>query len=672
MAPSFLLFNTIIRVKISMFSPLLFFRLAIITMQLTSAILTARPFIETTEFPAQVPDFPEGPIMVNMFSFKPDDVPKTPWSATFRHLGMSVANRVAMDPGPPQTHIPYYSFYKNAQSFQKKYTQKGNQIKQLAEKVLELVKTLDYSPAVQNIWLSKKSELVQECQTLAYQALLEPKKLQDLERYWAIGIWVALEKGKKEDIHSEIEIPGDFNKQVYLETLVTLHHSPAITKAFDHWVNQKSITPRSFGGGLEESLKRAALIGEHEDERTGQPPYPIAKLVSEYLTSPELPQEIDQISRLLGQYREIFKNIEVQSWEGQYAIAIFKHIQNFQSSRTINESLHRALHEEPFWVDFHTFIAKDDIVQYSKKLKRFLSSAKLKSNTELNLYSILKDPLQVHINLHDAIKQLLLKLNTISTERLEYAYRLIIAHAFLRPTLEREILSQDSWDIVFGLQRAWALVYPGLELPHVGVMDYRYSILIKYPHLLAHANWDVFIDDARSVSREFSQRSNRSSLWDKPQRPYDISTYTEAYYHKIMTTMKGSEENRVLYTMGLEMLMHLNSLPNGQEFLLKMLKEDGFKAWVDDAIRAVRSHNQYNWNFWPSLFDPPRENLKLKKFVDALSNILLFQMQQESDHAIFNRWKTDWPTRPIARMKIGRRVYNFSPENWQATWTPLD
>ncbi|EGG10546.1 uncharacterized protein MELLADRAFT_103205 [Melampsora larici-populina 98AG31] len=656
-----------------MFSPLVFLRLALIAMPLFSVVSTARLFIETIEFPGQVPDFPEGPAMVNMFSFKPVNRIKGSWFTDFKKFwGMSKTTRVAMDPGRPQTHVPYYSFYKNAHHFRNEYyTKNGNQIEELAQKVLLLIDTLDYISVPQNIWLNKESKLVQECQEFAYHTLLEPKKLRDLERYWVIGIWVALEKGKKEDIHSEIEIPKDFNKQIYLEILAYLHNSPAITQAFDHWVNQKPVRVRAFGGGLEESLKRAALIGYHEDKRAGQPPHPIETLVSEYLTAAELPQEIDQVSGLLDRFREMFKNIEfeVQSSEGQYTISIFKHIRNFQSSQTINESLHRALQEEDFWVDLHTFVAKYEVVQYSKRLKRFLSNRKLKSNKELDLYSILKDPLQEHINLNDAITQLVLKLKTISKDQLGYAYKLIMAHVFLKPTLEREILSQNTWNVVGGLQRAWALIYPGLELPRVGIMDYQYYIFVKYPQLLAHAKWNAFMNDARYVSLDFSKHAKRETLWNTPEVPYDVSSYTEAYYRQIATTMKGSRAKKVLYTMGLEMLMHLNDLPDGQEYLLKMLEEDEFRGWVNYAIRYVRTHNRYQWNFWPTLFT---ENIKLRQFVNALNEIISFQRHQQDYAEVLKKWMTDWPIRPIVSMSIGRRVFSFDPEYWKGARTPWD
>ncbi|KAH9810246.1 hypothetical protein DFH28DRAFT_1224809 [Melampsora americana] len=449
---------TMMGFKISIFLPLAIFRLSLITMPLFP--VTARPFFDRIGFPTELPDYPEGPIMVDIFSFRPDDVPKKSWSARFKILlGMSGTNRVAMDPGPPQTHIPYYSFYKNAHFFQKKYTQKENQIKELAEKVLKLVDTLDYTSISQKSWLDKESPLVKECQTLAHRALLEPKLLKDLERYWAIGIWVALETGRTGLPYSEIEFPKDVNKQINLEIQFALYHGPTLTKAFDHWVTQKPVINRANGEGLEECLKRAELIGKYEDERQGQVFQPIDKLVSEYLTEPELPQDKDRVSKLLGQFREVFKNMKVHSWEGQYTIAIFRHILNFQSSQIISESLHQALQDEQFWRDLQTPIAQHDVVQFSDILKPFLTRCKLKSNPKLNLYSILKDPSKEDTNLNEAITQMVLELNTISIRKLEFAYKLIMAHTFLRPSLENNFLPTTSPDIIGGLERARSVVF---------------------------------------------------------------------------------------------------------------------------------------------------------------------------------------------------------------------
>ncbi|KAH9810248.1 hypothetical protein DFH28DRAFT_1065093 [Melampsora americana] len=655
------------------------------------SVATASHFYDQIGFPHHVLEFSDGQKIVKMFSFQPDEINVRQGASTVqRFLGMVRASKVAMEPGRPPMRVPYYSFYKSSQKFYQKQSHKGNSIKELASKLLQLISILSDVSVFQSIWLRNNLNLVEECQVLAQNALSNPQNLNDLERLWAIGIWVSLQIGTRENRTSELQIPQFFSKQVILEikatlcefypniimnslldwsfnyiTFCLLDYTPVITEAFDNWVNQKCLTRNR---ALEECLKRAALIGFHEEKHEGQPIsvfHPIEKLVSKHLTDCELPQATQNISNLLSQLCEIFKDMEVQSWEGQYTIEIFKHIMSFSSSSIIVQSFKQVIQDENIWRDFHIPFAKHDIIQLSEKMKPFLTKCKISSKIDMSLYPILKDPLQEHEFFNDAIMKLLRSLKTIPKKQLKNAYQLIMAHELLTPSVEHGLIAAPSWDIVDGLQRSWAVLYPGFTLMNVEVMDYTYYILLKYPHLLAHARWNAFVHDAKKSLKTILSSSSIKTLLEKPHIPYDVSSYGEEYYYKLFTIMKDGND-KVLYTKGLELLMILNDyLPKGPDCLLKMLKEEQFGDWVNLAIGYVRFYFQYAWHHGGKTFG------QLIYFVEALHSIITLQRQGNADGEICAEWRRIWPPKTVARMKIGGYEFYFDPSNWEGSWNPF-
>ncbi|KAH9810247.1 hypothetical protein DFH28DRAFT_504844 [Melampsora americana] len=657
--------------KISRFSPPFFIHMNLIT--LLSFSLAGMHFYDQMGFVDASPAFPDGQKMVNTFSFKSHNDNERSLATTVRQMATSNTRQDSLELSVPSMNIPYSSYYKSAWIFHENQSHKGDQIKELASKVLKLASTLDHKPILQYLWLQENLVLVEECQSLAKNALLEPKKLNNLERLWASGIWLALETGKKPNMSSGLKIPQKLNKQVYMEIQATFYYPTTITQAFDKWVGQRNFNWKEVQGTeVEESLKRAALIGKHEDRCIVNPLsvlHPIEKVISGYLIAWELPQDTQRASDILAQFRDIFKNIQVQSWEGQYVLEIFQHILSFPSSHTIIQSLDQAIQDEEIWRDLHIPLAKNDIIQLSEKMKPFLTKHKISSKGKLNLYSILRDPLQEHEHFNDAIKKLLRILKTMPKEQLKNAYQLIMAHDLLRPSVENELMSTPSWDIVEGLQKAWTVLYPGFKLNNLEVMDYRYYILIKYPQLLAHVRWDAFIHDAQKVSKSLSQASKRKSLWERPQIAYDVSNYTEEYYHKIITVMKGGNE-WVLYPMGLELLMQLYYyLPKGPEYLIKMLKKDEFVAWVDIAIDYVKSTG--NWRHEGKLPCSESQSAQLRYFVATLQQIIRLQVQVNDDIALVAEWSKMCPPRTEACLVSGVNHFGFNPSSWERAWKPL-
>ncbi|KAH9810235.1 hypothetical protein DFH28DRAFT_903222 [Melampsora americana] len=635
-----------------MFSTLFFIRLALITM--SSFSVAVRHFYDRLGFPPTVPDSVGEPITVNMLSFsKSDHVNNEPGIATCKkRFGRKGTSKVSVEPRIPPMNAPYSSFYRNSRIFEKNPSHTGNGIPELAWKVSELINTLNEDTVLQTEWLNSNLELVKDCQELAENALLQPKRLSELERLWAIGIWVALQTGRGGNTEEKTKFLEGCNKQVYLEIQATSYYRPTITKAFDHWVNELQLPMKAHGSGLEEYLKRAALIGEYESERGVQflpASKPIGKLVQTYLTTPGLPQEGERFSKLLGEFGEVFKNTEYGSSEGQYAIAVFQHILQFWSNPGSLFALSMALQDEKLWKNLHISRAKYDLISYSEQLKQFLHNDKLNSESK-DIYSILNDSLKPNTKLNDVIQSMSMQLKSASDPCT--VYRFLMAHDFLEQSLEGQLISKPSWNIVDGLQRVWSSMYPGFKLGNVDVMEYQDHLLLKYPHLLAYAKLNDLLDKTQSVSTKLPE--SFKFIWQKPFEPYDVSYYGEEYYQKIGQMMDLGEE-WVLYPLGLEMLMNLtNYLPNGPEFLLKMLQDHLFGARVHQAMDFVIKYNHYTWLYGK------QQNIELMHFVKSLSSL----NQDE--------WIAQWPKRTLAEIRIGRCVFSVHPtSSVEDSWAPF-
>ncbi|EGG10735.1 uncharacterized protein MELLADRAFT_60279 [Melampsora larici-populina 98AG31] len=201
---------------------------------------------------------------------------------------------------------------------------------------------------------------------------------------------------------------------------------------------------------------------------------------------------------------------------------------------------------------------------------------------------------------------------------LEDPYKLIMAHNHLGHYVEEELTSEEPstnrWDIVDGIQRAWSKIYPGFCLGQEDLMSYNYDIFLAYPHLLAHAKWENFMQ----VTQQFLTSPDAFSrfLWIRPSQPYQASAYDEGYYRNIAAGMSNME---IPYPLGLEMLMHLtNYLPKGPEQLLQLIYKESV------AVRHAISHvmfKEFKWPSWTNHDRSEQEMNEIKHFINVLDKI---------------------------------------------------
>ncbi|KAH9810226.1 hypothetical protein DFH28DRAFT_903367 [Melampsora americana] len=580
--------------------------------------------------------------------------------------------------------VEYNSFFKNAKTIRdlepESSLPKSAAIQNLANKVRTLVHTLPDTPVPQTSWLETNQALVQECQRLSEEALSQPQSLGNLERLWAVGIWTALETGKKEKTKDNIHFTSEY-KQVSVEVQVALHHGEKLTEAFEHWVTRKPVSVEGHDHGLEEALKRAALIGKHEKPRgvqSGQLISQHRRLVSEYLLTHTIPRDPITVERIQVQFREIFKELKAESQEGQYAVDMMQHLLDFWSyDKPKAIAYEQVINDETLTRNINEYLAKRDIFQLSDKLKKVSSRSRSK-----DLYKILSNPSQPPELIKDAINRLLIDLKTVEGENLKDAYNLIMAHDHLGHYVERELLSETpsstQWDMVNFFERAWSQIYPGFRLGYEDPMAYNYEILVKHPHLLAHAKWHYFMQATKQASKE-----PYKSLWDIPSTPYSVSNYGEPYYHKIGRMMSDGRQ----YSMGLEMLMHLsNYLPEGPEYLLDLLtKEPGtFRV----AIEFVTS-GTFRWHSLAGHAKSEQDINELNHFVRVLDTLIQSHSEQDlkrlkaaaahlkqkaksqmgriKNRLLFRKGSPSVPQTEADKLKnLKENMHTFSVEQWRA------
>ncbi|EGG10734.1 uncharacterized protein MELLADRAFT_60280 [Melampsora larici-populina 98AG31] len=271
-------------------------------------------FYDEIGFPLTFHTYQPEDVMVNKLSYS-HELPKTPPTTSRRNFlrgALGRTRQASIDPLNELLPVVYNSFFKTTKTIQDLQSQPSQPvhfgIQKLAEKVLVLVNTLGNQHVPQTDWLKKHEHLVKECQDLAQESLLNPHDLKDLERLWATGIWVALEIGKWGRTDN-IPMPDGLRNQVKLEIQAAWHYGAQFTEAFDHWM-RKEIPTRGHDHGLEECLKRAELIGQHEKEdgyQIGRIRHPTDRMVAEYLSGHTLPREAVLVQGLLAEFQEIFQ-----------------------------------------------------------------------------------------------------------------------------------------------------------------------------------------------------------------------------------------------------------------------------------------------------------------------------------------------------------------------------
>ncbi|KAH9810254.1 hypothetical protein DFH28DRAFT_504988 [Melampsora americana] len=569
----------------------------------------------------------------------------------------------------------YSSFYEAARFFKTRQSHKENAIKGLASRVLELVQRNPDSRSLENL-LQENSDLTERCRSLAIKALSTPQNLTPFERIWVVGILGGLAK-----CNEDIKIPKDLSKQVTLEIQAALHYEAQITETFDEWIKNKKIGLHIFGFRLEELLNRAKIIGEHETKRPpNSPSLSIDNLVSQFLMKVELPQDENILSDLISQLHQIFKTMEYQSWEGHYTRVIFEHLSFY--SPIFRKLLHVNLKDGGFWRDFHIPLAKNDVIELSKKLKPILENSYMGIGE--NLYEIMKDPGSNSRYFKGAISNLLGKLKNLSSEDLVNAYKLLMAHSFLSSSAEKTIISEIGRDqnIHSGISRALAVVYPAFVIEKVDVLDYQYILWKKEPQFLLGAKFEKLQFDVSTLKHK--EQGLIHPFLPPPTFMYDPpENYMDRLYIRVQNILRNNGEHPDRsFGIGLEMLFILTEMyPEREDYLLKYLDTKvknnvTFKERVLKAIDYLTEKDQFAWRDQANKLSNDVKDFAIKLKTKIHTQILETDQDGEVKNLVTMDVKEDakrlslQPLKNELKMIIGEEEFDFNLKSWDDFLAP--
>ncbi|EGG00584.1 uncharacterized protein MELLADRAFT_111718 [Melampsora larici-populina 98AG31] len=361
-----------------------------------------------------------------------------------------------------------------------------------------------------DLWIHKDQRLVVKWFMTAHTAL-HKGTLSECERTWALGIVAALVKYLRPittDIvqrlkevtwkyHVYLEIQAALS-MTYLHFCHKLEFEVSLTERFKSLLMTSQRHPTNKA--LEECFSRARLFRSHDEIRARHFPDKwdgIDNFVSGYLLNVKIPQEDMSIKYMIHKFASYFRNIEIPSWEGTYAKAIFIYLMNHWQD-TDASCLSRLME----WIEADFDLYRDLHLPYFKAdVKAILS------NPEILSRGITYDEL---IDTSKPFRAPIFKTFLSSRGKEEFSdstqgdmYKLTVIASLIHPSL-KELVTQaidQNPSIIQRLAPVWLKMYPDLSVKSYHLFDYHYITFQKRPQYLASAHRQLLLEKMSRYSK---------------------------------------------------------------------------------------------------------------------------------------------------------------------------
>ncbi|EGG08482.1 uncharacterized protein MELLADRAFT_61768 [Melampsora larici-populina 98AG31] len=572
------------------------------------------------------------PEMVNSFSFVPEH-PSHDVIGTVNESNLQIPSSVKI--------TPYAAFFRESKEVMDRSTKEG--VKTLANQVILMISNLSPTSESWESWLQRNQGTVEEFIKTAYTALYSDEVCDEEERTWIVGILSAISKYMPPD---QDKMTGEekierfpWGNQVALEIKATKEFEPFMTKRFESlWLRNEHISANEISKDLDELLQRANMFGIYDLMKEEEIPCKVSaiyELISKHLMKSKLPEEENEISGILNDIKDFFKNTDLFGWEGQYCEQILQHIlKHSPQTRKIFSDL---LQDYTFFRQVHFPFAKKDMIEY------------LKQETEMkdlnNYIKVIKGwKEEVTCQLLPSEGRFLLerftkKLNSQELDRPDH-HKFIAAFYLIFPSEAKYLRGWIEKGWVFhkieleNLKGIWSKVFPDGFIPDANFGEYQWMFLVKNPSCLER----VMLYQA-GTKMKTSTQPGVSELGDILENGKLTSLSASDHYKKVMKILQEVDDitsaNEV-YRLCLEFIRHIVSLKKeyATAFLQEMESSKEFRITIQKAIKTFKKPRKDS--------DPTERSVAVTTsnfytFLQKVENIFTIHPQQKIKHVMMEK-----------------------------------
>ncbi|EGG00585.1 uncharacterized protein MELLADRAFT_93159 [Melampsora larici-populina 98AG31] len=474
---------------------------------------------------------------------------------------------------PAQDVVPYSFFFQSAKKIAATIDLDHN-IMSLASNIQILIEKLGATSQVWEWWIYQNELLTLECFINAHTAL-HKDGLGECERAWTLGIVAALVKHLPSVPTEMVQRLKNslWKHHVYLEIQAAIEFEEPLTQRFSALLmnSQHHMTNQ----GLEECFSRAQLFKSHDEIRARYFPAKedgIDEFVADHLLDVNIPEEETIIKSMIRGFANHFKKLEIRSWEGTYAKAIFIYLMNHWQNRDARRSntllewiqndfnLYRDLHLPFMKIDIRSILGNPGII-----------SKGINYNELIDISKPLREKLfQDFLTCQGR--------DTFSASTQSDMYKLTVIVSLIHPSLKNLVTQgiDQNPGILQRLAPVWLEMYPGLAEGFHNFFEYQYAPFRKRPTYFSGAHRLL-------LSRKMSQFTATKSLSKAfVKAPLNVSKFQPSLVNNLLSQVENIlnthvEHNEIpkVYLLALQVIHHMVKYSEGAtEILLKKLDQD--------------------------------------------------------------------------------------------------
>ncbi|EGG08668.1 uncharacterized protein MELLADRAFT_84654 [Melampsora larici-populina 98AG31] len=520
------------------------------------------------------------PQLVDKSGFVPDCTPSGPVGST--HDVNKLSSPIAI--------TPYAAFFRKSEAV--KAATKNELVKRSADKMMSLVSTVLPTPELWGGWIERNGCAVDDFIELAAEALDSDVSCNEKERAWIVGILAAISIYVPSNEH---QIAGgkmgktSWSNQVILEIQAHKEFEVSMTSRFEAlWLQEEHNPLLGISDQLEEVLERAKLFGMYDLKKPKNMPrnkVSIFGFISKHLLEVNLPKEEEELLGFINEFKNLFMNMDLTGWEGQYAEVIFRHVLDHSSK--VRRIFHSLLQDYRFFREIHFPFAKKDLVNNPENKFLPYASTTLKSYDEKKCRESKKKQIWYMIEqMNKAMKP------ELSKEYYAGQYQLIAAYCLIFPSEEEHLRDESNkYDLNCKVLEHWKHIllmsYPSGFVPDSKFGEYQWMLLLRDPSYLGETRMDQTINKIRQLGNpvfRFLAYFPSNHIRHQFQSPYADSYYNICFEVLQQTGDRDLAEN--VCELSLQFIHNLvNFWP--MPFLKKMKESDNYRKTIQKASEHV-------------------------------------------------------------------------------------
>ncbi|KAH9810023.1 hypothetical protein DFH28DRAFT_987117 [Melampsora americana] len=503
---------------------------------------------------------------------------------------------------PPVANItPYAAFFRKSEVI--KATTKNEGVKHVADKVISLIATLSPRSELWGNWLGRNEDTVDDCIKLAIEAFDSDASCNEKERTWIVGILAAILRYMPPETEGEQMTAREkigrmpWSNQVILEIQAATRFDSYMTKRFESlWLGDNHISEEEISKELEELLQRSKLFNQYDSTREEKFPCLLTTIyepISKHLLRSKLPDNEKEVSKLIIDFKDFFKNTNLSEWEGEYSEAIFQHI--LSHSPQAQKTFISLLQGYSFFRQIHFPFAKKDMIEYLKNYPEVDKLGEYVQKIEGWHEEKTLGPTS-EAGGHELLNRVYNHMDSQKDEKFSLEHdKFLAAFHLIFPRQEKELydsIQKNPWLSRPKLSlHVWSKLYPSGRVPDANFKfgEYRWMLPIKTPVFLSEAVRHKLMTMMQDSKEKNIKELGKLFDYGSPR----IKRVSDDYYDQVVKALQEAQKypsaNEV-YVVSLELIYYLVSFEYGyaKRFVYKMKDSDKFRTTIQKASKFVR------------------------------------------------------------------------------------